>query len=198
MVAFVRRRRTLGSTSIAGVDAGAPRPVLERDAFAALYQQYFDPLYRYCYARLGSQEQAEDATQQIFVRALDAFGRYQETGRVREWLFVIAHNVVTNEATRQTAVWLEMVEETPDPAASPEFLALASAERKALRAAISRLPHDQQQAIELRIAGLTGREVAAELGRSSDAIKMLQQRAIDRLRAEFGGHTQRGGRNGAA
>jgi RNA polymerase sigma-70 factor (ECF subfamily) len=163
----------------------------ERDAFAALYQQFFEPIYRYCFVRLGSQERAEDAAHQIFVRALEAFNRYQETGRAREWLFVIAHNVVANEAVRHSAVWLEMGEETPDPAASPEILALASVERRALREAVSRLPRDQRQAIELRIAGLTGREVAVQLGRSIDAIKMLQQRAIDRLRTELADRDQR-------
>jgi RNA polymerase sigma-70 factor (ECF subfamily) len=190
VVAMFRRQTTERLTGDT-VDPSALCAAIDREAFAALYRQYFEPIYRYCFVRLGSQERAEDATHQIFMRALEAFNRYQETGRAREWLFVIAHNVVANEAVRHSAVWLEMVEETPDPAASPELLALASVERRTLREAISRLPLDQRQAIELRIAGLTGREVAAELGRSIDAIKMLQQRAIDRLRAELDERGQR-------
>lgn len=197
MVAIFRRRTSPGGTPVDVVDPGARPPALDRQAFAALYRDYFDPIYRYCYARLGSQERAEDAAHQVFVRALGAFDRYQDVGRAREWLFVIAHNVVANEATRRAASPLEGIDEMPDPAASPEVLALAAADSQSLREAIARLPGDQRRAIELRIAGLTGREVAAEMGRSSDAVKMLQQRAIDRLRADLGGGGRRGGRHGA-
>jgi RNA polymerase sigma-70 factor (ECF subfamily) len=146
---------------------------LDRQAFAALYQAYFDPVYRYCYHRLGSPQRAEDAAHQVFVRALEAFARYQEQGRAREWLFVIAHHVVANEAARRTAAPLAREHDPPDPAASPERVALDEAERRALREAIARLPDDMRRAIELRMAGLTGREVAAEMGRSVDAVKML-------------------------
>jgi RNA polymerase sigma-70 factor (ECF subfamily) len=169
--------------------------LLDREEFAALYQGYFGQIYRYCYARLGSQERAEDAAHQVFIRALEAFDRYRETGRAREWLFVIAHNVVANEAARRTAAPLDLANEIPDPGDSPERSVFAAVDRQALREAIARLPADQRRAIELRVAGLTGREVAAEMGRSVDAVKMLQGRAISRLRAELG--TRRGGRDGA-
>jgi RNA polymerase sigma-70 factor, ECF subfamily len=196
VVAIFRRRTSPGGSADDAIDPGLRAPTLDHQAFAALYQGYFEPIYRYCYARLGNQQRAEDAAHQVFVRALEAFDRYQDSGRAREWLFVIAHNVVANEATRRTASPLEGIDEMPDPAASPEVLALAAADSKALREAIARLPADQRRAIELRIAGMSGREVAAELGRSVDAVKMLQQRAIDRLRADLGGN-RRGGRDGA-
>jgi RNA polymerase sigma-70 factor, ECF subfamily len=202
VVALFRRRT---STSIR--PPAPPLPVadplppdraeaFDRRAFAALYQEFFAPIYRYCYARLGSQERAEDAAHQVFVRALEAFDRYQETGRARAWLFTIAHHVVANEVARRGAIPLAEEFDLPDPAASPETLALAAFDRHALRAAIERLPADQRRAIELRIAGLTGREIAAELGRSVDAVKMLQHRAIERLRAELEGN-RTGGRDGA-
>ncbi len=86
-------------------------------------------------------------------------------------------------------------DDIPDAAASPESLALDAAERRALREAVTHLPTDMRRAIELRIAGLTGREVATEMGRSIDAVKMLQARAITRLRAELG--DRKGGCDGA-
>lgn len=152
-------------------------------AFSAIYDRYFDDVYRYCYVRLGSAERAEDATHQIFVRVLEAADRYQEMGRFRSWLFTIAHNVVTRELLARppyAAVGLE--ERVIDPAAGPETHALAAIERQALWAALAHLPPDQRRAIELRLAGLTGQEIALELGRSHEAIKMLQQRALARLR----------------
>jgi RNA polymerase sigma-70 factor (ECF subfamily) len=195
VVAIIRRRTSLEQPSVAAVDPGARAAALNRHAFAALYQGYFDPIYRYCYARLGSQERAEDAAHQVFVRALEAIDRYQESGHSREWLFAIAHNVVANEAARRTAASLDLENDILDAAASPERLALDAAEREALREAVAGLPTDMRRAIELRIAGLTGREVAAEMERSVDAVKMLQGRAIARLRAELG--DRRGGHDGA-
>lgn len=165
----------------------------DRLAFAALYDRYFDPLYRYCYVRLGSKDRAEDAVHQIFLRALEAVDRYQEAGRFRSWLFTIAHNVVADElrARPQGVADLGLIIAI-DPTAGPEADALAAAERRTLASALALLPNDQRRAIELRLAGLTGREIAAELGRSHEAAKMLQQRALTRLRVEMGAATRKG------
>ena len=175
------------------VPDGQPDAVLvahtrvDRDSFAALYDRYFDAIYRYCFVRLGSADRAEDAAHQVFVRALEAVDRYREVGRFRSWLFTIAHNVVTTELTaRSPGAATEQMNYMVDPAAGPEADALAAVELYALRSALSRLPADQRQAIELRLAGLTGREIAHELGRSHEAIKMLQQRALAHLRATLG------------
>ena len=158
-----------------------------RDSFAALYDRYFDAIYRYCFMRLGSAERAEDAAHQVFVRALEAVDRYREVGRFRSWLFTIAHNVVATELTARSSSSSDvMMKYVVDPAVGPEADALAAVELYTLRSALSRLPADQRQAIELRLAGLTGREIARELGRSHEAIKMLQQRALAHLRATLG------------
>jgi RNA polymerase sigma-70 factor (ECF subfamily) len=158
----------------------------DRPAFSLLYNRYFDALYRYCYVRLGNAERAEDATHQIFVRVLESADRYQEMGRFRSWLFTIAHNVVTKELlARPPDVSDGVVDSVIDPSAGPETDALAAVERQALWAALALLPPDQRRAIELRLAGLSGREIARELGRSHEAIKMLQQRALARLRVEL-------------
>jgi RNA polymerase sigma-70 factor (ECF subfamily) len=164
----------------------------DRDSFAALYDRYFDAIYRYCHVRLGSAERAEDAAHQVFVRALEAVERYQEAGRFRSWLFTIAHNVVATELTaRSPGLSSVMMDGLVDPAAGPEADALAAVERQTVRAALGHLPADQRQAIELRLAGLTGREIARELGRSHEAVKMLQQRALAHLRAELGARKPR-------
>ncbi len=158
----------------------------DREAFAALYDRYFDAVYRYCYHRLGSREAAEDATSQIFLQVLTALPRYQEVGTFRSWLFTIAHNVITNRArARRPNEPLETASEHADPAPLPEDLALAADEHRALAAGVATLPH-QRRAVELRLAGLTGPEIARALGRSHAAVKMLQLRAVDRLRTHLG------------
>lgn len=199
MVALFRRRSATKSPPTTADSLESALSRVDRERFAALYDQYFALIYRYCYARLGSHERAEDAAHQVFVRALEAFGRYEESGRAREWLFTIAHNVVVNEAARRVPDPLDEGEEISDPDDSTESQALAAADQEALRKAISRLPEDYRRAIELRIAGLTGREIGAEMGRSPDAVKMMHLRAIDRLRAELGDPRthEKGGRDGS-
>lgn len=160
----------------------------DREAFAALYDRYFDPVYRYCYHRLGSREAAEDATSQIFLQVLTALPRYQEVGTFRSWLFTIAHNVITNRVrARRPNEPLETASEQADPGPLAEELALAADEQRALAAGVATLPPDQRRAVELRLAGLTGPETARALGRSHAAVKMLQLRAVDRLRTHLGG-----------
>jgi RNA polymerase sigma-70 factor (ECF subfamily) len=182
VVAFARCRTAPHTAADDPVDDLADVAAAGRAAFAALYAAYFAPIYRYCYVRLGTPERAEDAAHQVFVRALAAFGRYKETGRAREWLFAIAHNVVVDEVRRRPPVPLALLEQEAAPDPSPEELALDDDAQRALRQAVAALPAAQRQAIELRIAGLTGQEAAHALGRSHEAIKMLQHRAIDRLR----------------
>jgi RNA polymerase sigma-70 factor (ECF subfamily) len=159
----------------------------DRREFAALYEHYLDPVYRYCFRRLGSREMAEDATSQVFVKALAALDSFSGTS-FRAWLFAIAHNVVTDTFRRRrpTAPLDELVE-PPDPAATPEELAVAADARHSLRATLAQLAPDQRRVVELRLAGLTGAEIAEVLGRSEAAVKMLQFRAHTRLRALLAG-----------
>jgi DNA-directed RNA polymerase specialized sigma24 family protein len=72
-------------------------------AFAPLYARYLTPVYRYCYARLGDREAAEDATSQVFTRALVALPEHRG-GSFGAWLFAIALNVVANQHRRPTTL----------------------------------------------------------------------------------------------
>lgn len=152
-------------------------------AFSQLYHDYFDAIYWYCRNRLNDAVAAEDAASTIFTRALAAGPRYDDPG-LRSWLFTIAHNVVINvyRASRPQAP-LEAASEIPDPIMLLEDAVIADEERRRLLDALRRLPPDQRQVVELRMAGLTGPEVAQVMGRSHGAIKMLQLRAYAQLRS---------------
>ncbi len=151
-------------------------------AFAALYQRYVGRVYQYCYVRLGGREAVEDATSEVFIKAYAALPRYRDAS-FAAWLFRIASNVVIDlhRARRPTAP-LIAAGDRPDPARSPEDLAIASSERAAVQAALARLPDDQRAAVELGYAGWSGQEIAAALGRSPAAVKQLRFRGLSRLR----------------
>ncbi len=157
-------------------------------AFAQLYRRYVDPIYRYCYRRLDSREAAEDATSLIFERALKALLGYRG-GLFRAWLFAIAHNVSVTVGKERRHAPLVAVETVVDAAPSPEDLALAADDRRSLHALLEGLSVDQRRVVELRLAGLTGAEIAQVLGKSVASIKMLQLRAMARLRRSLKAET---------
>ena len=155
-------------------------------AFAPLYDRYFDPVYRYCYRRLGHAEDAADAAAVVFARVLAALPRYRD-GSFRSWLFAIAHNVVVDghraRGRRSEAPLDEIVFVVDDSRdASPEEMAMAAEMRRTLLGALGQLSDDQRRIVELRLAGLTGPEIAAVLDRSVGAVKIAQHRAYARLR----------------
>jgi RNA polymerase sigma-70 factor (ECF subfamily) len=178
-----------GTTTDRGTSDADLVVLAKRDpqAFDPLYDRYVDRVYRYCYGRLGNQDDAEDATSQVFTKALAALPGCRED-RFRSWLFSIAHNVIVdNLRVARTDRPLEDAHLIEDTTTYPEELAIAADDRRTLRLLLDMLPADQRRVVELRLAELTGLEIAALLGRSHAAVKMLQARAVARLRAGLTG-----------
>jgi RNA polymerase sigma-70 factor (ECF subfamily) len=155
-------------------------------AFAVLYRRYATDIYRYCYRRLNEREAAEDATSQIFTRAFAGLGGLRGKP-FRPWLFAIARNVVIDAYRgRQSASSLDEALDREDPSASPESLAIESEGRQIVRLLLLRLPERDRQVVELRLAGLTGLEIAQALGISHGAVRSAHHRGIERLRELLG------------
>jgi RNA polymerase sigma-70 factor (ECF subfamily) len=162
----------------------ASRAISDRDAFGELFDLFAVPVFRYCYRRTGNRESAEDAMSQTFTRAFAAMPRFAG-GSFPAWLYTIAHNVVINQARRPAFVPLPAEDRTIDPDPSPEEAALIEDERSQIVRLLQLLPEDQRRAVEFRLAGLTGPEVAEAMGKTIAAVKMLQLRAMRRLRTEL-------------
>lgn len=155
-------------------------------AFALLYARYLDPVHRYCYRRLGNREAAEDATSLVFMKALAALPRFRDAS-FRAWLFTIAHHVIADRyRTAHPEQPLDDAADLYDAAPSPEDLVLAADERSTLQELLTRLPEHQRRVVELRLAGLTGPEIARALGRSAANVNVTQFRAVSRLRVLLG------------
>ena len=157
----------------------------ERDAFAALYDRYVEQIYRHVYRRMPSQADAEDITQEVFIRAWRAIPKYKKGDSLFvSWLLVIARNLITDfyRARKKN----EVFEEESFPAAaeaSPESEAELSFNRRELREAISKLKDTQQKVILMRfIDGFSYEEISGILGKSEGAVRVIQHRALSELK----------------
>ena len=163
------------------------------EAFGLLYDRYVDDIFAFCYRRLGAREAAEDATSQVFTNALAALPRYRERdGAFRSWLFSIAFHVVSDgfrEQRRRPSASLDSAASLADPEPSPEDLAIAADQKDVLAWLLAQLTGNQRRIIELRLAGLSGDEIARILGRTRNAVDVAQHRAIKRLRRLLASHT---------
>ncbi|MFN3336109.1 MAG: RNA polymerase sigma factor [Thermomicrobium sp.] len=161
----------------------------DAEAFATLYDRYVDRVYRHCYYRLGRRADAEDVTQETFLRAWRAIGRYRRTeAPFLAWLLTISDRLIlSQQRSRRRVIVDEAVAERQSEFLDAEEEALGALASDAVRRALARLRPDRQQVLVLRfIDGLSLAEVAAALGRSESAVAVLQHRALADLRRELG------------
>lgn len=141
-------------------------------AFAALYERYHQPLYRYCRSILRDDADAQDALQSTFTRALAALKRGQRSAPLRPWLFRIAHNEAISALRRRrrgevalTDVALPIVPSAEDQAGDRARLSL-------LMGDLAALPERARSALVMReLSGLSHEDIAIALGTSPRAAK---------------------------
>jgi RNA polymerase sigma-70 factor (ECF subfamily) len=165
----------------------------EPAAFLAIFQRYRDPVFRYCHRSLGNREAAEDAVQTTFMRAFAKLKSCKNRDKFHAWLFTIAHNVIVDaHRSSKPSSSIDWVDEMPDSAASPEDLAIAAAELLHITALLGKLPALQREVVELRLQGMTDKEIAGILGKSHQAIRAAQYRALVQLRSLAGIESKKG------
>ena len=158
----------------------------DHEAFAQLYENHFDKIFRYVVLKIGNQAEAQDMTQQVFVKAYESIGSYQLQGvPFTAWLFRIAHNqmvdYVRKQSKRQT-VWLDETIQVRDDS-DLEHDVETKIEMEQVVSASKQLTKAQREVISLRFAGgLSITEAAKTMRKSEGAIKALQHSAILALR----------------
>lgn len=154
--------------------------------FAPLYDRYALPIYRFCYRKVGDVDLANDLTSQVFVKAIEKIDRYRERpgASFKSWLFTIARNTVTDTWRRQRpAADVEtLIEVLEDDGPSPEYRAIEAEGQQWVHQLLAGLPESQRVLVELRLAGLSTKELMATLNMSESAVKSAQHRAYRRLR----------------
>ena len=163
----------------------------DAQAFGRLYESRLDAIYRYVYFRVGDTAQAEDMTEEVFVKAWEALPAYRP-GRnpFSSWLYRIAHNLVVDHYRRkpneQVAAEVDP-DSQPDPTPSLEEKLVEQQDRADLAEAIQQLSDEEQQVVVLRfVEGLPHRQVARIIGKSEAASRVIQHRALAALAAMLG------------
>lgn len=163
------------------VDQGS----IPREELIGIYEEYSPGIYRYAVRLLGDVITAEDCVSETFSRFLSVVHRGGgPMENTRAYLYRIAHNWITDYYRRQPLPELHLEENEPvDDGSNPSSQVMEAMERERVRAAILRLPTEQQQVIQLRfLEHWTHEEVAQSLGKSVDATRSMQYRALGALR----------------
>ncbi len=160
-------------------------------ALEQLCRREWRPIYALVYASTRNAHDAEDLTQEVFLRALRAFDRYEQRGvPFRAYLATVARNLVKNRWRRKVPVYVDL-DDAPQLTAiedGPEEIALLGLDLGKLADAFSTLPGDYQRVLQLRVLeGRSSAEVAEHMQRSPAAVRVLQHRALVALRTAFHG-----------
>ncbi|MFP3880656.1 MAG: RNA polymerase sigma factor [Dehalococcoidia bacterium] len=157
----------------------------DADAFGKLYDMHIDRVYRHIYYRVGNQTDAEDLTQQTFLKAWQAIARYKKTASpFVAWLMTISHNLVVDfYRTRKDKAYIEAEVLANYSTSSPEQAAEVSYKQQRLRRAILQLSADEQQVVILRLMeGFEFAEIASLLKKKEGNIRVILHRALVKLR----------------
>ena len=158
----------------------------DQSALADLYDWYMPRIYRYAMARLGNPAEAEDLTEEVFLKMLGAIGDFRwKDVPFSSWIFRIAHNQLASHFRRSaqrggptSELSEDMVDWRDGPAAAVE----QSVTLEEVRRATESLPDAQRDVIELRFAvGLSITETAKALGKREGNVKALQHKAVAKL-----------------
>ena len=157
----------------------------DQDAFTRIYDLHFDKIYRYIYVKVHSQAEAEDLTQDVFIKAYQALHSYKWRDLpFTAWLFKIAHNRVIDyirQVSKEKRASLD--EAGAISSGDPVYITEQNYEMYQLKIALDQLPDAQREVATLRfISELSISEVAMTLGKSEGTVKALQFNAVASLR----------------
>lgn len=160
----------------------------DRHEFERLVERHGPGLFSYLLHRLGRREDAEDAYAEVFMRAWQGWGTYQERGRRQAWLFTIAHRRVVDRARAaalRRAEALEGEAESPEP--GPEREAAGAYARERIGRVLADLPPEQRDVFLMReYGGLSFKEVAEAMGCPLSTALARMRYAVLKLRASLG------------
>lgn len=170
------------------------RTLTSQEKVGQLFELLRDPVYLYLKAVVGDSAEAEDVTQEAFLRLYRALHGGQVINNVRFWIFRVAHNLAFKERERterrqgtNLRTWDELTELLPDPGLNPEQRVLQMERFERLHAAMAWLSPQELQCLHLRAEGFRYREIGEILGINTKSAAEFLRRGIKKLMGENNG-----------
>lgn len=157
----------------------------DADDFGRLYDLHVERIYRHVYYRVGNTGDAEDLTQQVFLKAWKAIGRYKKTATpFLAWLMRISHNLVIDfYRSKKDTAFLDDELLIKDKTPGPQQLAEEHFNQQQIRKVILQLPEEQQQVVLMSfIEGFSYGEIAAAIGKKEGNVRVIVHRALKKMR----------------
>ena len=162
----------------------------DAESFGIIYEIFAERIYRYIYLKTSSREEAEDLTQQVFVRAWEALPQFEfKKNPFSSWLYSIARNLITDFYRKKKpdfSLDSENALEMPDNLDLTERLIIQDEVRQVFEA-INQLPLEQKDLLLLRfVDDLSYDEIASIMNKSPLTLRVIQHRALKRLKELMG------------
>ena len=156
----------------------------ESEAFGELYNLYFKRIFKFIYYRVGHKELAEDLSEDVFVKAYTRLASVQKDASFEGWLYQIARNTVIDYyRDKKMLVALDEVENTLEYESNILNVLELQEEQKILLRHLKELEPTQQVVIKLKfLEDLENAEIAALLNKTEGAIRVIQHRALNKLK----------------
>jgi RNA polymerase sigma-70 factor (ECF subfamily) len=152
---------------------------------------YREPIFRYLVRLLRNAAEAEELTQEVFLRLYDAMRDGESVSDVRAWTYRVAHNLAVNLRKRgavfsllEPEEWSALLDRQADASRNAEQVVLAGEQSDRMEAARKRLSPQERQCMDLRVEGLKYRQIAEALGVSLSTVVTLVSRAIAKIAKE--------------
>jgi len=164
----------------------------DAEAIGWLYERYVDPIYRYAYIKVGDPTEAEDITEQVFLKMIEAIGNFRWQGSsFSSWLYRIAHNQIVDtlrKRSRSHQVPIESLREAlPMDGYDPQRHAERTDFLDHLKDAMVHLTDLQAQVITLKYgAGMSNAQAAEVMSRTENSVNALQYDALRNLHKLLG------------
>lgn len=162
--------------------------------FEVLIADHHDEIFRYLWRLLdsgGHAHDAEDLTQEVFMRAYRAYDRLRPNSNVRAWLYKIATNCAYTTLKRAKHDPLPLIDDAPDVRLQPHQQVSHNETLAEIQGAIETLPPKQRAALIMRyLQELDYAEIADALNCSEDSARANVYQALRRLRHDLASETQ--------
>lgn len=158
--------------------------------FDHLYEAYYNDVYQYVFYSVNNQAQAEELTQEVFVRAMLAYARFRGESSERTWIFAIARRAIIDwyrKKNREILFDFTKWKRTPSQELLPDELVEAHEDIRALYEGIKKLKPSYRDVVILRsIQELSIKETADVTGWSVTKVKVTHHRALKKLKEILG------------